>query len=83
MRIETKPGPTLAQAKTAKMGAILAAADDFLGQRCCGYTEMEKVSWEQQAQEATELATDPAVEAVDVSFTTPAGLESAKTLFQS
>lgn len=133
-------GPTLAQAKTAKMGAILAAAGDFLGQRCCGYTEMEKVSWEQQAREAAELATDPdaaaplvraiaaargmtvaalaqriqdnaatwtalsgyavgrkgalldalsaaetvpAVEAVDVSFTTPAGLESAKILFQS
>lgn len=27
--------------------------------------------------------TIPAVEAVDVSFTTPAGLESAKILFQS
>lgn len=133
-------GPTLAQAKLAKLGVVLAAADAFLGQRCCGYTEMEKLSWEQQAQEAAELASDPdaaaplvraiaaargmavvtlaqriqynaatwtalsgyvvgrkgalldalsaaetlsAVEAIDVSFTAPAGLESAEILFQA
>lgn len=57
------PVVSLADAKAAKLVSIRNSADSFLQSLALEYGAMEKLTWDQQAQEADALMADPAAAA--------------------